>query len=45
MQRAQVELAPLMIGRNQISVKIQLPIDVYREITETVPPNGECEAG
>jgi hypothetical protein len=36
MQRAQVELAPLRIGRNQISVKIQLPIDVYREIAETV---------
>jgi hypothetical protein len=36
MQRAQVELAPLRIGRNQVSVKILLPVDVYREIAETV---------
>ena len=42
MQRAQVELAPLRISRNQISVKIQLPVDVYREIADTVRRYSRC---
>jgi hypothetical protein len=46
MEKAEdVELFPLSIGRNNVRVKIPLPIEVHREISETVRRYGKSGFG